>query len=90
MLQDIVEVKALQDYGLFLLFDDGIEGIVDIKDIIDFDGIFEPLKNPSYFSKVSINSEWGTVFWPNGADLDPDVLYSKLTGESIPKFELVE
>jgi len=90
MLQDIVEVNALEDYRIFLRFEDGIEGIVDLKDIIEFEGIFKSLANPSNFSKVSLNPEWGTVYWPNGADLDPDVLYSRLAGESIPNFELVK
>jgi hypothetical protein len=38
---------------------------------------------------VDVNPEWGTIFWPNGADLDPDVLYSMVTGEAIPEVTTV-
>lgn len=35
--------------------------------------VFEPLRaDPGLFAKVRV--EGGTVVWPNGADLDPDVL----------------
>jgi hypothetical protein len=41
------------------------------------------LKDPSYFRQVRAHPESGTVVWPNGADLDPDVLYAHLTGQPI-------
>jgi len=78
MLQDIVFVKSLKDYQLRLHFEDNQEGIVDIQQQIQFTGVFEPLKNPEYFSQVKVNPELGTIQWPNGADLDPDVLYAAL------------
>jgi hypothetical protein len=78
MLQDIVFVKSLKDYQLRLHFEDNQEGIVDIQQQIQFTGVFEPLKNPEYFAQVKVNPELGTIQWPNGADLDPDVLYAVL------------
>jgi len=36
---------------------------------------FIPLKDPDFFSQVRVDPEAGTVVWPNGVDLDPDVLY---------------
>ena len=78
MLQDIIFVKVLKNYKLHLRFEDNQEGIVDIQQQIKFTGVFEPLKNPDYFAQVKVNSELGTIQWPNGADLDPDVLYAAL------------
>jgi hypothetical protein len=85
MLQDIVKVKPLKGFRLHLEFEDGVKGEVDIRKLIKFNGVFKPLKDETFFAKVDVNPEWGTVFWPNGADLDPDVLYSKVTGEKIPE-----
>jgi len=87
MLKDIVIVTPLRDYRLKLQFEDGAEGAVDIRSLIKFTGIFAPLKDYDYFLKVQVNPELGTICWPNGADLDPDVLYSQITGETLPNFE---
>ena len=85
MLKDIVKVKPLKDFHLHLEFEDGAKGEVDIRKLVKFRGVFEPLKDEAFFAKVDVNPEWGTIFWPNGADLDPDVLYSLVTGEKIPE-----
>jgi hypothetical protein len=47
--------------------------------------VFKALKDETFFAKVGVNPEWGTVFWPNGADLDPGALYSIVTGAEIPE-----
>jgi len=83
MLKDIVKVKPLKDFRLHLVFEDGAKGEVDIRKLVKFTGVFKPLEDESFFAKVDVNPDWGTVFWPNGADLDPDVLYSLVTGEEI-------
>jgi len=41
------------------------------------------LKDLDQFRQASVNPELGVVCWPNGADLDPDVLYAHLTGTRI-------
>jgi len=79
MLQDIIFVQPLNNYQLHLRFEDNLEGIIDLQQQIEFSGVFEPLKNPDYFAQVKVNPELGTIQWPNGADLDPDVLYSVLS-----------
>jgi hypothetical protein len=79
MLKDVVAAKAIGDYRLHLQFEDGVEGVVDLAAILSFRGVFEPLRDPAYFANVRVDSELGTVVWPNGADLDPDVLYGRIT-----------
>jgi hypothetical protein len=90
MLKDVVEVQPLDDYRLHIRFDDGVEGIIDLAEVISFTGIFEPLNDRAYFSKVDVNPDVGTICWPNGADIDPDVLYSLITGEPIPSLTETE
>ena len=45
--------------------------------------MFAPLRDPSFFSQVRVDEEAGTIVWPNGADMDPLVLHSKITGVPI-------
>jgi hypothetical protein len=87
MLKDIVEVRPLDGYRLYLRFEDGVEGVVDLGKSIRFDGVFAPLKDRAHFEQVRVNPELGTVCWPSGADLDPDVLYAQITGKPLPHFE---
>ena len=79
MLKDIVAAEALSGYRLRLRFEDGVSGVVDLVDRISFRGVFEPLRDSTYFALVRVEPELGTVVWPNGADLDPDVLYGAIT-----------
>jgi hypothetical protein len=83
MLIDVAQVKALPDFKLWLKFEDGVEGTVAFKDIAAFRGVFSQLENPTEFFKVSVNPELGVVCWPNGADLDSEVLYSLVSGKPI-------
>ena len=84
MLKDIVEVRHRGRYRVYIRFEDGLQGEIDLQDMIDFKGIFAPLREEREFSKVRVDSELGALVWPCGADLDPDVLYSKLSGQPLP------
>lgn len=83
MLKDIVEARATGGHRLYLRFEDGVDGEVDLSKLIEFRGVFAPLQDVQELAKVRVDPELGTVCWPNGADLDPDVLYSVLTGSPI-------
>ena len=83
MLKDVVEVRPLGDYRVHLRFEDGVEGDIDLGDVIEFKGIFAPLRDSEEFAKFRIHPELGTLVWPNGADLDPDVLYARISGMTI-------
>jgi hypothetical protein len=83
MLKDIVAANAIGDYRLDLCFEDGVEGVVDLASDLSFRGVFEPMRDPAWFAQVRVDPGLGTVVWPNGADLDRDVRYGRLTGTPI-------
>jgi hypothetical protein len=84
MLRDIVEARAVGGHRLFLRFNDGQSGELDLGRRLGFKGVFAPLKDPREFAKVFVHPEFHTVTWPNEADLDSDVLYSLVTGAPLP------
>jgi len=84
MLRDVVEVRALGGHRLFLRFDDGKSGEIDLGRTLTFTGVFAPLRNPKAFARVFVHPEFHTVSWPNDVDLDTDVLYSEITGAPLP------
>ena len=86
MLIDIIDVKHLSGTTLFLRFEDGKEGAIDISTVVKFTGVFEPLKGRKFLESVKVNSELGTICWPNEADLCPDILYAKVTSQPLPDF----
>jgi hypothetical protein len=81
---DVTEVTPLEGYNLRLRFEDGLAGVVNLGQIIDrFDGVFAPLQDLEYFRQVRVDPEIGTIVWPSGADVCPDVLYSHASGRPI-------
>jgi hypothetical protein len=84
MLKDVVEAEVLEGYRLRLRFEDGATGVVDVAELIQFHGVFAPLQDRSVFTQVRVDETLGTVVWPNGADLDPNVLYARATGRPLP------
>ena len=83
MLKDMIEVRPLGGYRLYLRFEDGLAGELDFANRLRFEGVFAPLKDPAVFAQVRIDPALGTLVWPNGADLDPDVLYAELSGTPV-------
>jgi len=75
-MERIVKVTAHPEWNLEVIFSDGTRGIISVKDQL-FGPVFEPLKDPTFFNRVAID-EFGTICWPNGADLAPDAIYGQL------------
>jgi hypothetical protein len=76
----ITRAQAIPGFRLEIEFADGTRGVVELKDRL-FGPVFEPLRDPMYFAKVSVD-EFGAVCWPNGADLAPDALYERIRAAS--------
>jgi Protein of unknown function (DUF2442) len=71
----IQSVEPLDGFVLRLVFDDGSERQIDLEGEL-WGPIFEPLReNHELFRQVRVDEELGTIVWPNGADMDADVLH---------------
>ncbi len=75
-LVDVSAVEVIGDYRLRLTFEDGTVGDVDFSDR-EWRGVFEPLRDPSYFARVELDPEGGMIAWPDGLDMAPEPLYAE-------------
>jgi hypothetical protein len=75
---EVLSVEHVGDYRLRIGFADSSVRIIDLgaKLAGPVGPIFDPLRDVTFFALASVDSETGTVVWPNGADLAPDVLHS--------------
>ena len=71
-LPSVVRAEYRDGFRIRLTFNDNSERTVDFRPWLD-GPIFEPLKNPKYFQRFSLDG--GPVAWPNGADIAPETLY---------------
>lgn len=79
----VTHAEPLEAYRLRLRFDDDSERVVDLSDVL-WGPMAEPLRDPEYFRRVRVDRELRTVVWPNGFDLDPDVLHGDFEPASPP------
>ena len=76
-----VEVKALPQYRIWLRYDDGVQGEVDLSDVAGR-GVFQAWANPAVFGAVRLASH-GAIEWSPDLDLCPDAMYLRLTGKAV-------
>lgn len=77
MIPRVIEANYVCDYIIWLKFNDGIEGEVNLKDEL-WGPMFEQLKDVQRFKKVYVHPELHTIVWENGADFSPEFLYNQL------------
>ena len=73
----IETVQARPDHRIWIRFTDGLEGEVDLSDLVG-KGVFASWRNKGHFEAVFVDPETGTVAWPGGIDLAPEALYQDL------------
>jgi hypothetical protein len=83
---DVVAAEVLDNYRAQVTFDDGETSVVDLAFLLTKGRVFEPLADPEYFRQARVNPDIGTICWPNGADICPDVLYALTTGKGLPEW----
>ncbi|MFZ0626142.1 MAG: DUF2442 domain-containing protein [Acidimicrobiia bacterium] len=72
---DVTKVEVVEERTVRLTFSDGCERVVDLGPLL-WGSVFEEIAtDDDLFAQVRVDPEMGTINWPNGADLDPDVLH---------------
>lgn len=74
----IIACKPKPNYRVWIRFDDGLEGEVDLSHLVG-KGIFEAWKSIEFFNQVRIDPETDTLAWGDMIDLDPYVLREEIS-----------
>lgn len=64
----------LHPFVVEVTFADGTIREIDLEPELHGE-VFEPLQDPAYFERVSIDDVLGVLSWPNGADFAPEFIY---------------
>lgn len=82
MIISIQLARYVDNYRLFLVFNTGECGEVDLQDIIFNYAAARSLRDIYYFKQFKLD-EWATVTWDCGFDVSPETLYQRATGKQI-------
>jgi hypothetical protein len=77
----IVACKPKPNYRVWIRFDDGLEGEVDLNEFVG-KGIFKTWDSVEFFNQVHIDPKTDTLSWGDEIDLDPYVLREKISKSS--------
>jgi hypothetical protein len=70
----VTRFSIVAPYTLVVAFADGTEHRIDFRPVLH-GALFGPLQDPAIFNAVRLDSEVGTLVWPNDADFDPATLH---------------
>ena len=73
MNRKVTRFAIVDDYTLFVFFDDGAQHVIDFEPVLHGQ-MWGPLRDLALFNQVSIDPIAHTLTWPNGADFDPETL----------------
>ncbi len=83
MFLHIEKAKYVDNYRIWVAFNNGASGIIDLANELDGE-VFEPLQNIDFF--MSFKIEGHTLSWANGADFAPEFLLELLVPDKLPVF----
>lgn len=78
----LLEATARAGCSVHVRFDDGATADVELSYLLDYGGVFEPLRDPAFFRQLRADPEAGTIVWPNDADIAPETLYAHAQGRA--------
>lgn len=70
----VTAFEIVADYTIRLQFNDGSEQVINFEPIL-YGPLFGQLQDLALFNQVQLEENFGTLEWPNGADIDPTVLH---------------
>jgi Protein of unknown function (DUF2442) len=74
----ITQVEPMEGHWIRATFSDGAIKEIDMSELLAGGGVFAPIREQrEVFEQVRVNPETHTVEWPDGVDLDPEVLYGR-------------
>ncbi|MFB3902959.1 MAG: DUF2442 domain-containing protein [Acidobacteriota bacterium] len=73
----VIECRYISEYGIWLRFNDGVEGELDLERELDGE-VFEPLRDLDTFRSFNLHPELHTIVWPDGADFAPEFLHDRV------------
>jgi hypothetical protein len=85
MIAKPIKVKALKKYIIWLKYNDGTEGKINLSHLAG-KGVFKKWDTKNNFSNVYIDKESKAISWNEIIQLCPDSLYLKLKGTSFEKW----
>lgn len=74
----VIEARYLGDYKVWLEFNDGRKGVVDLADDL-YGENFDVLRDRVRFADFYLDYGLATIAWDHGVDFAPDYLYEKLS-----------
>ena len=74
----VVSARYLGDYRVWIKFDNGREGLIDLEDDLWGDE-HEALRDRTLCSELYVDPGRATLAWDNGSDFSPEYLYNKLS-----------
>jgi hypothetical protein len=88
----LLEAKPTEGYAAHVRFEDGTEADIDLSYLLDYGGVFEPLRDAEFFRTLRIYTQGQTIYWPRDpampegeeyediasvqADIAPETLYA--------------
>jgi hypothetical protein len=73
----VVDARWLGDYKVWLEFNDGRKGVVDLADELHGEEL-QPLRDRERFAQFYLDYGLASIAWLDGQDFTPEFLYDKL------------
>ena len=94
-LKQVIQVKAREDFKVYVYFSDGKIKLYDMKPTIDKGGVFAKITSIDDFVKCTVMN--GTLAWDlsgnfdetNCLDIDPETIYKEGADVSDPLEDLI-